>query len=141
MNLIKDIREELNSANESDKAIRKFALIILLLLGYFIFQSVHLGLSKTAAFLGGASLVLILGMIFPHLLQNAYRTWLVIGFLLGWFVSRIILFCLFYFVLTPFGFLARVFNKKFLDTDFREQKQSYWIPKPQAETRDFTKLF
>lgn len=141
MNLIKDIREELISANDSNKAIRKFALVILLLLAYFIFRSFHLGFIKTASFLGGASLVLLIGLIFPRLLRNVYRAWLVIGFLLGWFVSRVILFCIFFFVLTPFGFLGRLFNKKFLDLNFREQKQSYWIPKTQSDAKDFTKLF
>ena len=86
-------------------------------------------------------MLLSCGVFVPELLKEAYRVWMAAAFAIGWLVSRIILLILFYFVLTPVGFLARLFKKEFMDTDFRKKKESYWIPKSGDKKINYEKLF
>ena len=45
---------------------------------------------------------------------------------MGFFVSRVILFVLFYVVLTPMGLIARLLGKDILDQKIDKSKKSYW---------------
>jgi len=60
-----------------------------------------------------------------------------LALLLGWFTSRVILTILFYLVLTPIGFIAKIFGKKFLSLKIDDGAKSYW-EKREVKSTDLT---
>ncbi len=74
-----------------------------------------------------AAAFLITALVAPKLLAPANRIWLKFGILLHKIVNPVIMGVLFFLTITPFGVIARALGKKFLDTDFDTQVESYWI--------------
>ncbi len=46
--------------------------------------------------------------------------------ILGWFMSRVILFILYYVIITPIGFFLKLIGKDFLNRKIDKASQSYW---------------
>ena len=142
MSWIKDIKDELSKLDLSIKSLRKFGLTIgiafsLLGLWFFlenIFDSARILLILLGLFLFAS------GTLYPSILIKFYRIWMLFAFTLGWFVSRLLLTFLFVFVLTPIGFIAKLFNKKFLILSLKENKKSYWIKK-ESDVIDYEKMY
>ncbi len=143
MSWISDVRDELYHLRLSEKELKKFGLLV----GSVFVVLSGIGMYRGWSIVGTGTLLLAgivllsCGMFLPESLKQAYRVWMAAAFAIGWLVSRLILLILFYFVLTPVGFLARIFEKEFLDTDFRKKKESYWIPKPANKKINYEKLF
>lgn len=142
MSWIKDVKEELTALEISRKILRKFGLMvggIFLLIGFWIYHS-----SQSFAgiiFICIGILLLIFGLLFPNTLSGIYKVWMGLAFALGWLVSRVLLIVLFYFVLTPVGFIAKIVGKKFLDIDYKVKKESYWIISPSDKKADYSKMY
>lgn len=142
MSWIKDVKEELSALEISTKALRKFGLLvggIFLLLGFWIYYSNQsiLGI----IFLAVGALLFIFGLLIPNFLSKAYKVWMGLAFALGWVMSRVLLSVLFYLVLTPIGFIAKIVGKKFLDIDIKIKRESYWIIRSTDEKVDYTKMY
>ena len=71
---------------------------------------------------------LILGIFNSKLLTPLNRIWFKFGLLLGKVISPIIMFLVYFTVVTPTGLLLRLFNKDILNLKFNK-KSSYWINK------------
>ncbi len=67
-----------------------------------------------------------LGMLKPYLLTPLNRIWARFGFFLGSFISPIVMGILFFAIVTPTGFLMRIFSKDFMNLKKNNDK-SYWI--------------
>ncbi len=63
----------------------------------------------------------------PILLKPLHKIWMGFAIVMGWIVTRVILIILYYAVLTPISGIARLCGKRFLDTDFKADKETYWI--------------
>jgi hypothetical protein len=88
--------------------------------------------------LGGVLLLLALAL--PRSLREIKRGWLFFGFLLGLVVSPIVLGILFYGVITPFGWLLRLFGHDSLRLRPNPGLPSYWRERtgpPSAMTDQF----
>ena len=70
----------------------------------------------------------ILGLINSRLLTPLNKLWFRFGILLGKFISPIIMGVIFFVVVTPIGFLLRIFGKDVLNLKYDNSK-SYWIKK------------
>ncbi|MFA7421839.1 MAG: SxtJ family membrane protein [Melioribacteraceae bacterium] len=144
MSLIKDVANEIKALDISAKSIKKFGLVVggvfAVLGALLIWKDVwH---STRIVFLV-AGIILIVGALVrskSEEMKIVYRIWMGIAFFLGWIMSRVILSILFYFVLAPIGFMAKIFGKQFLDLTFKSGKTSYWIPKEKKQT-DYEKMF
>lgn len=77
--------------------------------------------------LGVAAAFLAVSLARPALLAPLNRLWLKFGELLHSVTSPIILGLMFYLVITPIGFLMRLFGKDFLRLRRDPACQSYWI--------------
>ncbi len=66
-------------------------------------------------------------LIAPRLLAPLNRLWFKFGMLLNAIVSPIIMGLLFYFTVTPTGWLMRLFGARPLNLKFDPAAQSYWI--------------
>lgn len=64
-----------------------------------------------------------------NLINKMKKIWSMISMVLSFITTNIILFILFYAVITPFGILKKVLSKDSLINDFKKTKESYWIRK------------
>ncbi len=71
---------------------------------------------------------LILGIFNSKLLTPLNRIWFKFGLLLGKIISPIIMFLVYFTVVTPTGLLLWLFNKDILNLKYNK-KSSYWINK------------
>jgi hypothetical protein len=69
----------------------------------------------------------------PDLLRPLNTLWFRIGLLLGRIVSPIVLGIVYYFWITPFALVFRLFNKRFLALAFEPDAESYWIIRAPAD--------
>jgi hypothetical protein len=67
------------------------------------------------------------GLLWPHVLRGPNRMWIKIGAFLGAVVSPIVMAVLFFFVVTPVGFLMRLSGKDNLRLRALPKGDSYWI--------------
>ena len=118
--------EDLKAIKSTKKELREFGLtvgVILVILGL-------VGLWRDKGiypyFLGIGISLIILGVSFYKALMPFQKFWMGLAVILGFFVSRIILFILFYFVLVPIGLIMRLLGKDILDQKIDKNKKSYW---------------
>tara|TARA_Y100000588_G_C14125598_1_gene869253 strand:- start:776 stop:1177 length:402 start_codon:yes stop_codon:yes gene_type:complete len=99
-----------------------FSFVFLLLSGYFYFVD---SLSISIILLTISILFFIFSRAFPRLLKPLNILWMFIGYLLGRIISPIILGVIFYFLITPFGLVMRVFGRDELNLKDKP-RTSYW---------------
>ena len=118
--------DEIKNIKSTKAELRKFGYtlgVMALLISLVLFLY---GKGSYSIFLVTGSLLISLGSLFPIVLKPFQIFWMGLSLVLGWFSTRIILSVLFYFVITPIKYIARIFGKRFLDLEFRKEKNSYW---------------
>ena len=116
-----------NTINCERSELRKFGLTIGIVLSLWGVLFLWRGKDGYAYLFIIAVVFLFLGCALPPLLKPIYKIWMTLTTFLGWFMTRFILSVLFFFVITPIGFLARLCGKDFLDKKFKKKANSYWI--------------
>ena len=82
---------------------------------------------------------LLLGIIKPSLLFYPYKGWMILGLILGWINSRIILGLIFLLVLQPIALVMKIFGydplkkNKSNDISYKESKENHKV--------DLTRIF
>ncbi|MFC1557887.1 SxtJ family membrane protein [candidate division KSB1 bacterium] len=123
--LIEEIRNIKSGKNE----LRKFALTVGVLFGllgglfYWIQKDYYF------YFLIIFALLISSGLIIPVLLKPIQKIWMIFTVILGWFITRLILCILFYFIVTPISIILRLSGKDLLNREFDKHADSYWIPR------------
>lgn len=139
MRLIKDIQTELAALDTSVKSIRRFVQLMLvicilaLLSGYYFQNPLPLIAGSVGFF------IFTTGIFINPFGRILHNVWMGLAFFLGWISSRVLLFLIYYLVVTPIALLARITGKRFLDTRFRDGRASYWIDRKGYES-DYTKM-
>jgi predicted membrane protein len=113
---------------ENNKELRNFGLLvggIFGLLGLVPHLLFHRNLHVLPLVLG--LLLMFLGCFRPGALRSVYKVWMILGSILGWVNTRVILFAFFCFVLTPMAILKKVFGKDSLNRKLDKSKESYRI--------------
>lgn len=150
MSWINDVKTEIKALDLGKKKLRNFGLLvggIFLLISAWIFYSQNQKLPGQEnyifvyifLFLGAP--LFILGAVSPALLKPAYRIWMGLAFAMGWIMSRLLITILFYLVVTPTAFIAKIFRKKFLDISFRDNQSTYWVLKSGDAKVDYKKMY
>jgi hypothetical protein len=143
MSWINDIKEEFRQLDVSIRKLRQFAylvgFILLVISLWYYFRHDN----RDWTYLTGIfSILLILtGILRAKILTGLYKIWMGIAFVLGWFVSRILISIIFYLVLTPISLLGRLFRKKWMDIDYTKKSDSYWIARDEHKTIDYEKMY
>jgi hypothetical protein len=109
------------------KRIRSFAIIMavaLSILGGLLFWWDKTHGATVLWSVGGA--MLVLGMVLPVVLWPLERIWFYFAVALGWLNTRILLSVVFYLIITPTGWVMRLFRKDVLERQFRTSKETYW---------------
>lgn len=142
MSLINDVKYEIDKLDLRNKNLRKFGLTIGIM---FILIAIFIYFKYSSSFI--ASLFLISGLVlnfygwvYSNKLTKPYKIWMLIAFVLGWFVSRIIISLIFVFVLTPIALLSKIFGKDFLKLKNQRTTNTYWIRKNDTKI-DYRKMF
>ena len=119
----------------------RFARLALVCLGFTALVTQVLVVRELLHLSGGNELVL--GLALPMALKPFQLAWMTLAILMGWVMTRLILFVLFYLVFTPVGLIARLFGKKFFPTSFDTSADSYWITRERVvtETSDYEKQY
>ena len=117
--------EEIRNIKTQKKDLRNFAfmvgIILLFVSGFFYLKNKDL----YQLFFYFSMPVILIGIIWPKLIKPFYYFWMLFGILLGWFMTRLILSILFYFIITPIGLFGRAIGKEFLEIK-RVSKDTYW---------------
>lgn len=133
---MKDILFEIKNIKETKKDLRKFGIsvgIILIVISAILFwneKNSYLYFGITGAVLG------ILSITFPKILKPINKIWMSLAIVMGWLMTRAILIILFYIVLTPIAFIAKIFRKNFLNLKIDKSVNSYWEVR---ENKNFNK--
>ncbi|HKI77232.1 MAG TPA: SxtJ family membrane protein [Ignavibacteriaceae bacterium] len=120
------IIEEIKNIKGSKRDLRKFGLtvgLVLIAIAAFLFWKQK---GSYPIFTIIALFLIVSGLLFPLILRPLNKVWMTLAILMGWVMTRVILIILFFIVLTPLSFVARIFRKKFLDLDIDKTKESYW---------------
>ena len=76
-----------------------------------------------------AGCLLVPAVVFPKSLTWVYKGWMVLGHVLGWINTRIILGFVFYFVVTPTGIVRRLLGKDPMGKRLRPDLETYRVPR------------
>lgn len=120
------LKEEFKHIKESKKDLRKFGLtvggviVIISVLLFYFEKSSSIYFAVVGAFL------VLAGLLYPQILKPLNKVWMGLAITLGFIMSRVILTILFYLVLTPIAFIARIFGKKFMILKYDKSAKTYW---------------
>jgi hypothetical protein len=120
------LKGEFKNIQETKKDLRKFGFsvgIVLDAIGIILF---YFEKSSAIYFAVFGGLLILLGIVFPQLLKPLNKIWMGLAIILGFIMTRVILSILFYLVITPIGFIAKLFGKKFMDLNYNKSAKSYW---------------
>lgn len=79
-------------------------------------------------------LSLVIGFIVPNLLTKFYIIWLKFGNIIGNIISKIILFFIFYLLITPIGMILKISGKDLLNKKTDKNQPTYWIKRETQPT-------
>ena len=120
------LKEEFKNIRETKKDLRKFGLTVGGVL--LIIAALLLYFEKSSAPYFGAigGILFLAGILIPQILKPLNKIWMGLAIVLGFFMSRLILTILFYLVLTPIAFIAKIVGKKFLILKYDKSTNTYW---------------
>jgi len=70
---------------------------------------------------------LTLGLINSKFLSPLNKLWIRFGEILGLFIAPIVMFCVYFFFITPISLIVRIFGKDLIGIKFNKNKDTYWI--------------
>ena len=121
-----DIKKNIDIAVSSEKNFGiTFAIIFLLLSLYFFFKNFTFFFFTISI----SSILLIISFSFPRVLRIPNILWFKFGKLLGFVVSYIIMFILFYSIGVLTSLYLKISNKDPLNRKFSKNIDSYWLKK------------
>ncbi len=122
---------------------RKSALLVGGVLALLAAWNFYRGRMTVVAVLGGLSLALFLiGLLVPPAARAFHNGWMALAGVLGYVNSRILLFLMFYGIITPFGLVAKLVGRDELNRR-AGAKESYWIRRERTRQgrEQFERLF
>ncbi len=68
---------------------------------------------------------LVLSLVYPISLKVIYKVWMVIGGVLGWVNSKVILSLIFFLVISPFALIMKILGKDPMNRKITNKEKSY----------------
>ena len=103
-----------------------FGSVFLIILIFFLSKYENFNANVSLAVLSLA--FFILGILNSKLLHPLNFIWFKFGIFLGKLISPLVLFVIFFVIVTPTGIIMRILKKDLLNLKFND-KESYWIKK------------
>jgi len=98
-----------------------FSIIFLLISVYPLFKNENLNIWSLLI----AIVLLLITILKPSIFRPLNKIWIKFGVFLGKFISPIIMFIIFFAVVTPTGILMKIFRKDTMN--LKSNRSSYWI--------------
>jgi hypothetical protein len=136
MSIVRDVSTELKKLKQDRSALRTFGLTMAVAVALIGVAMRFVGHHPHRAFWTwmAAAAFLAFGLVAPRALAGFHRLWMGLAFVLGWFVSRIILSVIFFGIITPIGVIMKIAGKDILSEKIDRNASTYWIPRdPAAE--------
>ena len=112
------------------RTLRQFAVLWLLFMGVVAYRSaVTWGTLTGITMLAIAVVPATAGFIWPATVRPLFIALMVVTMPIGWAVSHLLLFFLFYVLFTPIAIAFRLLGRDALERSFRPEVDSYWEPK------------
>ena len=108
----------------SNKSFGLLFFIVFLIIGLWPIKN---GDSLNIYFIAISITFLILGLINSKLLSPLNKIWIKLGEVLGIIISPIVMFLVYFIILTPVSLIVRLFGKDLLGLKFFKKDESYWI--------------
>ena len=113
----------------TDAQARKTALLVAGVLLALAAWNFYRGRMTVVVVLGSIGVALLLmGLLLPSVARRFHIVWMKFAAILGYINSRILITLMFYGLITPFGFLSRLFGRDTLNRR-AQARESYWIPR------------
>ncbi len=81
-----------------------------------------------------SSIFLILGILKSKILIPLNKIWIKFGYLLGAIIAPIVMGIIFFLIVTPIGFIMRIFGKDFLSLKFKKELNTYWLKRKNVKS-------
>ena len=111
-------------SQSSNKSFGLLFFVVFLILGLWPLKN---GESLNFYFITASVVFLILGLLNSKLLTPFNKIWFKFGIFLGGIIAPITMGVVFFFVVTPVGFIMRILGKDLLNIKYNSKKDSYWI--------------
>ena len=108
----------------SNKSFGLLFFIVFLIIGLWPLKN---GDNLNIYFIAISITFLILGLINSKLLSPLNKIWIKLGEVLGIIISPIVMFLVYFIILTPVSLIVRLFGKDLLGVKFLKKNDSYWI--------------
>ena len=145
MSLISEVKEGLARLDDSVHELKKFGFTLAVALAalstlLFIFGSHPYRALWTGFF---AIAFAVIALLFPRTLGPLRLFWMGLAFVLGYFMSRLILTLVFFLVITGIRIIMTILGKDILKRSLKKQTESYWLRRKceQKDPNDFEKMF
>ena len=135
MSLINDVREELSNLGDGRKKLRQFSVTMLIAAAVIFYLTYPAVIA--AYVISVLTVYFLIALFIPKILRPFYFAWMGLAFVMGWFMSRLILTIIFYLVMTPIGLILKLSGKSLLDKSAKNIS-SYWVKK--SNTIDYSKM-
>lgn len=132
-----EIWKEIGQIKSGRKELREFGITIGSILVVIAGAMLWRGRGSCLHIFAIGGLFIALGIFSPSWLKPLQKLWMSFAVVLGFFMSRVILFLLFYGVITPIGFMMKIAGKDPLDERIDTKRTSYWNKRPEeAKNRE-----
>ena len=121
--------DEINTSSNRSFGI-VFFVVFLIIAAYPLLNDGNIRLWAIAI----SIIFLILGILNSRILTPFNIVWFKFGNLLGKIIAPLVMGIIFFFVVTPIGFLMRIFKKDLLTLKFNKD-ESYWIEKNDPKSK------
>ena len=120
------ILEDIKNIRSEKKQLREFGWVVggvlLLIAAWLCYKDKNAW--AYLATIGGA--LVVLGFVLPKVLLPLQKVWMAFAVVMGFIMSRLILFLLYYVVFTLTGLLTRLLGKDLLNRKLDRSATSYW---------------
>ena len=116
--------------DDSPIGLKKFGITMAVIFGIVSFSFYrHHHQTWSLAFVVLGVIFLFLGVLKSPALKIPQKLWMGLAFLMGGVMTKVIMTVIFYVMVTPLAFFAKIFGQNFLRPKHPGQKPgSYWIP-------------
>ena len=112
---------------KSQSSNRSFGILFFIVFLIFGVWPLKNGENLNYYFIIFSGIFLLLGLLNSKLLSPLNKIWIKFGEILGIIIAPIIMFLVYFVILTPVSLVVRVFGKDLLGLKFMNKQQTYWI--------------
>ena len=146
MTFLHTILSEIAVIRQEKKDLKSFAWVIAaacMLFALFSWYKHGDLLLRAQLLFAVAGLVLVIGLLQPLTLKFPHRLWMLLAVVLGYFMTRLILFLAYCLLVAPMGLLTKLMKKDIMAVRWPETKAtSFWRKNHTDSGREqFTKMY